>query len=74
MAEGKQRNDWERHSSLLCLIANVNRPPNKAAFTPDQFNPFKVKKAGSGLADFKQKLGIGMPGGVPLVKVGKGTK
>jgi len=36
-------------SSLLALIANVNRDPKKTrAFKPADFNPYEARAAGSG--------------------------
>ncbi len=41
MAEGRGQAEWGRTSSLMALVANVNRDPKKhAAFTPDNFNPY----------------------------------
>jgi hypothetical protein len=34
---GHEYAEWERLSSLLCLIANVNRDPKKPAVTPQHF-------------------------------------
>ena len=45
MAEGKQRNDWARTSSLMALIANANRDTKKhRAFRPTDFDPFSQTK------------------------------
>jgi len=41
MAEARQRGDWARTSSIMALIANVNRDPKKhRPFTPADFDPF----------------------------------
>jgi len=41
MAEGKQRDEWARTSSLMALIANANRDAKKhRAFRPTDFDPF----------------------------------
>jgi len=41
MAEGKQRDEWARTSSLMALIANANRDAKKhGAFRPTDFDPF----------------------------------
>ena len=41
MAEGRQRDEWARTSSLMALIANANRDPKKhRAFRPTDFDPF----------------------------------
>ena len=41
MAEGKQRDEWARTSSLMALIANADRDPKKhRAFRPTDFDPF----------------------------------
>lgn len=46
MAEARSKHDWGRTSSLLALIANVNRDPKRQSrpFTPDQFNPHAVRR------------------------------
>jgi hypothetical protein len=44
MAEGHHRDAWQHTSSLMALMANVNRDPKKArAFKPSDFNPYVVK-------------------------------
>jgi hypothetical protein len=49
MAEGRGRDEWGRMSSLLALVANVNRDPRRTrAFKPADFNPYEVRAAGSG--------------------------
>jgi len=40
MAEGRRRENWDHTASVLCLTANVNRDPKKAAFRPVDFHPF----------------------------------
>ncbi len=53
MAEGRGRDEWGRMSSLLALIANVNRDPKRTrAFKPADFNPYEARS----------------PAGVPLTK------
>jgi hypothetical protein len=54
MAEGRQRVDWSRTSSLMALIANTQRDPKKTrAFRPSDFDPFiqprPIPKAGVGV-------------------------
>lgn len=45
MAEARAKEKWQHTSSLLCLIANVNRDPKKSrAFKPSDFNPFETKR------------------------------
>ncbi len=40
MAEGRAKDQWQHTSSLLALIANVNRDPKKTKeFKPSDFNP-----------------------------------
>lgn len=47
MAEGRQKEAWGRTSTVLALIANVNRDPKKhRAFRPDDFNPFAPRRRG----------------------------
>jgi cytochrome P450 len=49
MAESRSRVAWGHTSSILCLIANVNRDPRKSRpFTPDQFNPHRAPKRRKG--------------------------
>ena len=53
MAEGKQRDEWARTSSLMALIANANRDPKKhRAFRPTDFDPFAVTQK------LKQKVDV----------------
>jgi len=57
MAEGRGRDEWGRMSSLLALVANVNRDPKHTrAFTPADFNPYEVRR----------------PSGIPLTKANMG--
>ncbi|MCX5673931.1 MAG: hypothetical protein NTX87_02885 [Planctomycetota bacterium] len=45
MAEGRGRDEWGRMSSLLALIANVNRDPKRTrAFKPADFNPYEARR------------------------------
>ena len=40
MAEGRTKDNWQHTSSILALVANVNRDPKKTkAFKPSDFNP-----------------------------------
>jgi hypothetical protein len=42
MAEAKSKDSWQHTSTLLALLANINRDPKKQkAFAPDDFNPYK---------------------------------
>ncbi len=42
MAEAKSKDNWQHTSSVLALLANINRDPKKQkAFTPDDFNPYR---------------------------------
>ena len=44
MADGAQRERWSRTSSMMALIANVNRNPKKTrGFRPADFDPFAEK-------------------------------
>ncbi len=44
MAEGRSAFAWNHTSSVLALIANVNRDPKKTrAFTPAHFNPHDAR-------------------------------
>lgn len=46
MAEGKCKEAWGRTSTLLALLANVNRDPKKRSkeFTPSEFNPYEARE------------------------------
>jgi hypothetical protein len=46
MAEGRSRADWGLCSSVLAMIANVNRDAKKRRkpFAPSEFNPFSGRK------------------------------
>jgi len=59
MAEGRGRDEWGRMSSLLALIANVNRDPKKTrAFKPADFNPYEARKLGGGVPLTKENFGL----------------
>ena len=50
MAEGRGRDEWGRMSSLLALIANVNRDPRRTrAFRSNDFNPYEAQPSGGGI-------------------------
>ena len=41
MAEGRQRDEWSRTSSVMALVANTQRNPKKTRpFRPGDFDPF----------------------------------
>ena len=47
MAEGRGRAEWSRMSSLMALVANVNRDPRRSrAFRPKDFNPYEARRTG----------------------------
>ncbi len=39
MTEARQREMWNHTSTLLAMLANVNRPKRMRAFKPDDFHP-----------------------------------
>ena len=43
MSEARRKDEWNRLSQLLCLLANVNRDPKqrREPFTPAEFDPFR---------------------------------
>lgn len=48
MAEGHHKDMWQHTSSVMALIANVNRDPKKGRpFKPADFNPYAEKKTRS---------------------------
>lgn len=42
MADARLRADWAHTSNLLCLLANINRNPQRRSrpFQPSDFDPF----------------------------------
>jgi len=45
MAEARAQHNWAAVSSLLAMIANVNRDPKKTrSFVPSDFNPLIERK------------------------------
>ena len=52
MAQGNSEALWSHTSTVLAMIANVNRDPKKTrAFKPDDFNPHARKPVVRGKAD-----------------------
>lgn len=41
MLEQRERSEWNRASSVMCVIASVFAGKGKR-YTPDDFNPFRV--------------------------------
>jgi hypothetical protein len=59
MAEGRGRDEWGRMSSLLALIANVNRDPKRTrAFKPADFNPYEARRPMGGIPLTKANMGL----------------
>ena len=47
MAEGRSRSTWSHTSTVLAMIANVNRDPKKSdPFRPSDFDPHAAKPKG----------------------------
>ncbi len=45
MAEARQKDNWRHTSSVMALIANVNRDPKRTRpFRPSDFDPFAERK------------------------------
>lgn len=38
------REHWSHTSALCATIANANRPANRRAYTPDDFNPYAIRR------------------------------
>jgi hypothetical protein len=76
MAEGRQRDAWERHSVLLCLLANVNRQAKKRPFKPEHFNPFAKRDKDNDVVITKENIYMLKRElrDLPVVKVGKGKR
>ena len=46
MAEARGRDAWGRMSSLMALVANVNRDPRRSRpFRPRDFNPYERRRS-----------------------------
>jgi len=59
MAEARGRDEWGRMSSLLALIANVNRDPRRTrAFRPADFNPYEARRLTAGIPLTKANMGL----------------
>jgi len=59
MAEGRGRDEWGRMSSLLALVANVNRDPRRTrAFRPSDFNPYEARRQSGGVVLTKANFGL----------------
>lgn len=58
MAEARGRDRWAHTSSVMALIANVNRDPKKGlAFRPSDFNPYARKREG-GIPVTAENIGL----------------
>lgn len=44
MSRGRAKAEWGRMSSLMALIANVNKPPGARKARPDDFNPMAARR------------------------------
>ena len=44
MEDSRLRAMWDLGASVLSMIANVNRGPNTAPYSPRDFHPFEKKK------------------------------
>ena len=40
-----QERSWERTSSIMALVANVNRGKNSKSYKPADFNPYAKQRA-----------------------------
>lgn len=60
MAEARGRDQWTHTSSVLALIANVNRDPKKTRpYKPSDFNPYEARRStAAGIPITKQTLGM----------------
>ena len=58
MAEARRKDAWDRTSTVLALVANVNRDPKKTrAFRPKDFNPYE-RRRGSGMPITKANISV----------------
>ena len=62
MAESRAEADWGRTSSLLALIANVNRPKGKRAYKPADFDPTNTQHDTQVYTDLSQAKQFFLPG------------
>ena len=45
MAEARGRDNWQRTSAVLALLANIHRDPKRSGlFKPDDFNPYTRRR------------------------------
>ncbi|MBM4020562.1 MAG: hypothetical protein FJ288_19965 [Planctomycetes bacterium] len=59
MAEARGRANWAQTSTVLALIANVNRDPKKTrAFRPADFNPFETRRRRRGVPLVAENLDV----------------
>lgn len=63
MAEGRSKAEWARLSSLLCMIANVNRDPKRRSepYQPTDFDPFAPKKPQKRMSVTDLAVWMGIP-------------
>lgn len=61
MAEGRQRDEWDRASSIMAMIANTARDKKTRPrpFQPRDFNPFALAPARRRAADLpRAEIGV----------------
>jgi hypothetical protein len=59
MAEARGRANWAHTSTVLALLANVNRDPKRTrAFKPSDFNPFETRRARGGVPLVAENLAV----------------
>lgn len=59
MAEARGRDQWAHTSTVLALVANVNRDAKKSrAFKPGDFNPYETRRARGGVPLVAENLAI----------------
>ncbi len=80
MAEGQGREQWAHTSTVLAMIANVNRDPKKGrALKPDDFNPYADERRSNAIPvsdakDAARVLRAAFGGRRKRKKRGKGSK
>jgi len=59
MAEARARSEWAQTSSMMALVANVNRNPRRRRrpYRPDDFNPF-AQGSREGIALTPENIGL----------------
>ena len=59
MSESRCRFEWSQTSSVLAMLANVNRDPKKhGPYRPEDFHPLKRRASTEGIRITKSSIGV----------------